>query len=78
MKNLKCYVLTLIDENGPYFYVYAKDFEISYNTITKKPYTLMFGIGNEIISSIEVFRVYRLEQIIDEKCIEIDFKGAKV
>lgn len=77
MKNLNCYVLTLVDENGPYFYVYAEDFEISYNQITKKPYTLMFGIENDIISSIEIFRIYRLEQIIDEKCIEIDIKGVK-
>lgn len=78
MKNLNCYVLTLVDENGPYFYVYAEDFEISYNMITKKPYMLIFGIGNNIISSIEIFRIYRLEQIIDEKCVKIDLTGVNI
>lgn len=69
---MKEYSVTLLNENGPYFTIAAEDFEITKQSITHKPYAILFGRGNEIVGFVLYKDVYEIAEITGDKYIKIN------
>lgn len=75
---MKEYAVTMTNEDGPYFTVYADDFEITHNSITHKPQCIVFGRntenGGEIVCTVEYRYVHEIADVKDGEYNKIDFK----
>lgn len=75
---MRDFAVTLKSADGPYFTITADDFEITHNSITHKPNSIIFGNntenGGDMICAVEYRYVYEIADVTDGEYIKIDFK----